>query len=238
MGPSMQDLQGRHVVVTGATGALGAAVVRRLILEGACCHVPVREKDSLDALSDLAGPSLRVERGVDPAREADMERFHGALPALWATVHCVGAFLAGALEATPLAQVERLFESNVFTSWNCARAAARSLQAAGTGGRIVLVAARAGLEPRSGAGMAAYAASKAAVAALTEALGEELAVDGILVNAVAPSVMDTPANRAAMPTADFARWPSTDEVAGTIAWLCSPRHTLVRGAVVPVYGRS
>jgi NAD(P)-dependent dehydrogenase (short-subunit alcohol dehydrogenase family) len=86
--------------------------------------------------------------------------------------------------------------------------------------------------------MVAYTASKAAVAALTAALGEEVAKDGILVNAVAPSIMDTPANRAAMSGADFTQWPKVEEVAATIAFLASPENRVTRGAIVPVYGKS
>jgi NAD(P)-dependent dehydrogenase (short-subunit alcohol dehydrogenase family) len=108
----------------------------------------------------------------------------------------------------------------------------------GAGGRIVNVAARPALEWRTGAGMAAYAASKAAVAALTVALAEEVVKSGILVNAVAPSIMDTPANRAAMPQADFSAWPKVEEVAATILFLASPDNKVSRGGVVPVYGRS
>jgi NAD(P)-dependent dehydrogenase (short-subunit alcohol dehydrogenase family) len=88
------------------------------------------------------------------------------------------------------------------------------------------------------AGMAAYTASKAAVAALTVALAEELAKDGILVNAVAPSIIDTPANRHAMPRADHGAWPMPEEVAQTIVFLASPDNKVTRGAVVPVYGRA
>ena len=106
------------------------------------------------------------------------------------------------------------------------------------GGRIVNVAARPALEWRLGAGMVAYAASKAAVAAMTVALAEEVAKDGILVNAVAPSIMDTPANRQAMPKADHAAWPKVEEVAATILFLASPDNRVTRGAIVPVYGRS
>ena len=108
----------------------------------------------------------------------------------------------------------------------------------GREGRIVNVSSRAGLEPRSAAGMAAYAASKAALAALTQAVSEEVAARGVLVNAVVPSIMDTPANRAAMPKADFAAWPKTDDVAAVIAWLASPENRVVRGALVAVPGRS
>jgi NAD(P)-dependent dehydrogenase (short-subunit alcohol dehydrogenase family) len=86
--------------------------------------------------------------------------------------------------------------------------------------------------------MAAYAASKAAVAALTVALAEEVAKDGLLVNAVAPSIMDTPANRATMPKADHSAWPKVEEVAATILFLASPKNRVTRGAVVPVYGKA
>jgi NAD(P)-dependent dehydrogenase (short-subunit alcohol dehydrogenase family) len=86
--------------------------------------------------------------------------------------------------------------------------------------------------------MVAYTASKAAVAALTVALAEEVAGRNILVNAVAPSVMDTPANRKSMPKADHAAWPKVEEVARTILFLASPENAVTRGAVVPVYGRA
>ena len=109
---------------------------------------------------------------------------------------------------------------------------------AGAGGRIVNVAARPALEWRTGAGIVAYTASKAAVAALTAALAEEVAKDNILVNAVAPSIMDTQTNRQAMPKADFALWPKVEEVAATIAFLASPDNRVTRGAIVPVYGKS
>jgi NAD(P)-dependent dehydrogenase (short-subunit alcohol dehydrogenase family) len=108
----------------------------------------------------------------------------------------------------------------------------------GAGGRIVNVATRPALEWRSGAGMVAYTASKAAVAALTAALAEEVVKQGILVNAIAPSTMDTPANRKAMPQADHAAWTKVEEVAATILFLASPENRVTRGAVVPVYGRS
>jgi NAD(P)-dependent dehydrogenase (short-subunit alcohol dehydrogenase family) len=125
---------------------------------------------------------------------------------------------------------------NFVTAFLCCGAAVRAM--AGRGGRIVNVATRPALEWRMGAGMAAYAASKAAVAALTVALAEEVVKDGILVNAVAPSTMDTPANRKSMPSADHAAWAKVEEVAATILFLASPQNRVTRGAVVPVYGRS
>jgi NAD(P)-dependent dehydrogenase (short-subunit alcohol dehydrogenase family) len=106
------------------------------------------------------------------------------------------------------------------------------------GGRIVNVAARPALEWRSGAGMSAYTIAKTGVAALTVTLAEEAAKDGILVNAVAPSIMDTATNRAAMPKADFGVWPKVEEVAATILFLASPDNKVTRGAIVPVYGKA
>jgi NAD(P)-dependent dehydrogenase (short-subunit alcohol dehydrogenase family) len=127
-------------------------------------------------------------------------------------------------------------ETNFIACFLCCRAAVIAMGR--NGGRIVNVAARPALEWRSGSGMVAYASSKAAVAAMTAALAEEVAKDGILVNAVAPSTMDTPANRKAMPNADFAAWPKVEEVAATIAFLASPDNAVTRGGIVPVYGKS
>src|SRR5258705_494520 len=108
----------------------------------------------------------------------------------------------------------------------------------GDGGRIVNVATRNALEWRTSAGTVAYTASKAAVAAMTVALAEEVVRAGILVNAVAPSTMDTPANRKAMPKADHAAWAKVEDVAATILFLASPENRVTRGGVVPVYGRA
>ena len=129
-------------------------------------------------------------------------------------------------------------ETNLVSAYLCCRAAVQAIRRAGSGGRIVNIAARPALEPRQGASMTAYTAAKAAVAALTVALGEEVAKDGILVNAVAPSIMDTPANRKSMPKADFASWPKVEEVAATIVFLASPENAVTRSAIVPVYGKS
>jgi NAD(P)-dependent dehydrogenase (short-subunit alcohol dehydrogenase family) len=126
-------------------------------------------------------------------------------------------------------------DGNLVSCFLCCRAALGAMKG---GGRIVNVASRQALEPRSGAGTAAYTIAKSGVATLTLALAEEVAKDGILVNAVAPSIMDTPANRKAMPKANFDAWPKVEDVAATILFLASPDNRVTRGAVVPVYGKS
>jgi NAD(P)-dependent dehydrogenase (short-subunit alcohol dehydrogenase family) len=127
---------------------------------------------------------------------------------------------------------------NFVSAFLCCTAALRIMGRGKDGGRIVNVAARPALEWRRGAGMAAYAASKAAVAAFTVALAEEVIKDDILANAVAPSILDTPVNRAAMPKANYATWPRVEEVTRTILFLASPDNRVTRGAVVPVYGKA
>jgi NAD(P)-dependent dehydrogenase (short-subunit alcohol dehydrogenase family) len=167
--------------------------------------------------------------------------FYQAVTPLWASIHLAGGFAAGPLGDAAPAALRQQIDMNLVTCLLCCRAALSAMTrggAEGGGGRIVNVAARPGLEWRSGAGMVAYAASKAAVAALTAALAEEVVKDGILVNAVAPSIMDTPANRRAMPKADYSLWPKVEEVAATILFLASPDNRVTRGAIVPVYGKS
>jgi len=132
---------------------------------------------------------------------------------------------------------------NAETAFVCCREAVTAFRRNGGAtaeglGRIVNVVAAVALEPRRGAGKVAYTASKAALAAFTVALAEEVAGEGIWVNAVAPSILDTPANRAASPDADPSPWAKVEDVAATIAHLASPLNGAARGAVVPVYGRS
>jgi NAD(P)-dependent dehydrogenase (short-subunit alcohol dehydrogenase family) len=138
---------------------------------------------------------------------------------------------------TSAEDLRHLLEINVVTCFNASRAAVNAMLDARNGGRIVNVAARPALSPLQGAGVVAYAASKSAVATMTQALGEEVAGEGILVNAVVPSIIDTPANREAMPDADHDSWASVEQLAETIVYLASPGNEVVRSGLLPVFGR-
>jgi len=230
------DFLNRHVVVTGGTGALGRPVVERLLRDGAEVHVPYLLPAEAERFAFRADSRVHLAGPTDLASEAEVGNFYGGLPSLWASIHLAGGFAMGGIAETDRAALMRQLEMNFVSCYLCCRAAVAAMREGG--GRIVNVAARPALEPRQGAAMSAYAASKAAVAALTQALGEELAKDGILVNAVAPSILDTPANRAAMPKAKYELWPKVDEVAAAILFLASPENSVTRSAVVPVYGRS
>ncbi|MGB6538938.1 MAG: SDR family NAD(P)-dependent oxidoreductase [Xanthobacteraceae bacterium] len=230
------DFRDRHVVVTGGAGALGTAVVETLVEAGAVCHVPCFDEAEAQRFRLRSHKQVMLTISGNLADEAAIARLYQGIAPLWASIHIAGGFAAAPLRETGAAALRQQLDMNFISCALCCGGAVRTM--AGAGGRIVNVAARAALEWRSGAGMTAYTASKAAVAALTVALAEEVAKDGILVNAVAPSIMDTSANRAAMPKADFALWPKVEEVAATIAFLASPENRVTRGAVVPVYGKS
>ncbi len=230
------DFRDRHVIVTGGAGTLGTAVVRALVELGALCRVPCFDEAEAQRFRWREHKQVTVMVSGSLAEEAAVDRVYQGIAPLWASIHIAGGFAFGALRDAPVATLRRQIDMNLVSSLLCCRAAVRAMS--GRSGRIVNVAARAGLEWRSGAGMVAYAASKAAVAALTAALAEEVAKENILVNAVAPSIMDTPANRHDMPKADHALWPKVEEVAATILFLASPDNRVTRGAVVPVYGKS
>ena len=229
------DFRDRHIVVTGGTGALGSALVGVLLEAGAVCHVPWMKERELERFAHRSHAHIRLVE-ADLADEAGVARLYDGAPRLWASIHIAGGFAMEAVAKTGKAALMAQVDMNFVSCFLCCGAAVRTMTKSGAGGRIVNVAARPGLEWRSGAGMAAYAASKAAVAALTVALAEEVVKQGILVNAVAPSIIDTPANREAMPKADHAAWPKVEEIARTILFLASPDNRVTRGAVVPVYG--
>jgi NAD(P)-dependent dehydrogenase (short-subunit alcohol dehydrogenase family) len=231
------NFKDRQVVVTGGTGALGIAVVGALLDAGAVCHIPYRSEDEAKRFPHREHKSVALVALGDLADESAVDGFYDGLSKLWASIHIAGGFAFAPIEKSDKALLMGQIETNLVSAYLCCRAAVGAFRRAGAGGRIVNVAARQALEPRGGANLTAYTAAKAGVAALSAALGEEVAKDGILVNAVAPSIMDTPANRKSMPKADYAAWPKVEEVAATIVFLASPENAVTRGGVVPVYGK-
>jgi NAD(P)-dependent dehydrogenase (short-subunit alcohol dehydrogenase family) len=241
----MVDFAGSHVVVTGGTGALGRAVIGALRAARAVCHVPNLVAAEVDHFPYASDPDVHIARGVDLADEAAVRGFYQALPPLWASVHLAGGFAMTPVGEMSAADFIGQFRMNALSCFLCSAAAVAAFRArrepgpgGARGGRIVNVSARPALEPRLGAGMVAYTASKSAVAALTQALAQEVTDEEIWVNAVAPSVLDTPANRAAMPDADPRRWVAPADLAEIVTFLASPANRVTRGAVIPVYGGS
>jgi NAD(P)-dependent dehydrogenase (short-subunit alcohol dehydrogenase family) len=230
----MSGLAGRQVVISGGAGALGRSVVQAFVSAGAVCHVPVRGAEA------PAGPNgVNYILGVDLTSESEVASFYAGLPSeLWASVHLAGGYATGGITETSLVDLRSQIDMNVVTAFLCCRESVRRfrLRPGGGGGRIVNVASRAALYP--GGQRAAYSLSKAAVVSLTTSLAEELKQERILVNAVAPGIIDTPKNRAAMPDLDDAGVVTPGAIAAVIVWLASPENTVASGAVVPVYGNS
>ena len=231
------DFSGKQIIVTGGTGALGSAVVDALLEAGASCRVPYVIEAEAKRFAHRDHARVNLISGCDLSDEASVARLYDGAKDLWASIHIAGGFAAGKVAETDKNALMAQIDSNLVSCFLCCRAAVNAMLTSG-GGRIVNVAARPALEWRFGAGMSAYTVAKTGVAALTVELAEEVAKDGILVNAVAPSIMDTPANRKAMPKADYSVWPKVEEVAATIVFLASPENRVTRGAIVPVYGKS
>ena len=234
------DLKGRVAIVAGGTGGLGRAVSLAFLEAGGAVTATYRRAAELDALRAEAGAGAdRLEgEAVDVTDEAAVERLvagvverHGRLDAL---VNTVGGWAGGAKAwEAPAGELDRMLALNLRSGWVLARAAARAMVPRGRGA-IVNVASKAGVEPTPGA--AAYAASKAAAIAMIESLAADLKGTGVRANSVLPSVIDTPANREAMPKADFSKWPKPEEIARVIHFLCGDHAALVHGAAIPVYG--
>ncbi len=224
----------KKVLITGATGGLGQAVVRAFVREGAVVAGVARRwpQDETPAGVLTIQADLTSPEGAETAVQALVER-HGRIDA---AVHLMGGFaMDGPVEATKVETWDRMMELNARSAFLVFRAALPWMLKAGSG-RLLAVGSRAGAEGAPGA--AAYAVSKAALHALVLNLAAELRQKGITVNAVLPGTIDTAANRAAMPKADFGKWVAPEKIAATLVWLASDQAAATSGALIPVYGRS
>ena len=225
------DFGGRHVVITGGDGALGRAVVQVFLEAGATCHLPVFGPGWPGAPA-----GAKVTGTMDLSDESAVLKYYADLPPLAASIHLAGGFLAKPIADTARADLEGQLKLNLVTTFLCCREAVKAFRKSG-GGRIVNVAARAIEQPT--AGMVAYTVSKAGVASPNPRAGRRSAgARAFWSTPSCPSIIDTPANRAAMPDADTGRWPKPAELAQTIRWLASEENRLTSGALIPVYGNA
>ena len=240
----MELLEGRVAIVTGGSGALGRAVVEHFLVAGARVAVPYvidAEVPLLEARLEGRFPSNQIlTRRCDVAAEDQIAKLVddvvGTFGRLDILVNLVGGFWGGKpIAETTLAEWQSMFDLNLKPTFLCCRAAVPAMKRNGYG-RIVSVSSRSGL---TGAGdFAAYAVAKGAIKTFTASLAEEVLADNIMVNAIAPSTIDTDANRKAMPKAKHENWVKPEDIARTIAYLCSEDCRVTSGAVVPVYGKA
>jgi NAD(P)-dependent dehydrogenase (short-subunit alcohol dehydrogenase family) len=222
------------VLVTGGTGGLGAAVTRAFLDDGWRVVVPWIAERELERVQPHDRLELVQADLFEPDAVAGAVRAAG--PSLRAVVNLVGGFaIHDRVHETPIETFEEQLRLNLRPTYLVCSAALPLLLAAG-GGAIVCVSSRAARRPFPGA--AGYVVSKAAVLALVDALDAEYRKDGVRVNAVLPSVIDTPFNRASMPDADFDAWVTPEEIARVIRFLCSDEASVTSGAHLPVYGQA
>jgi len=224
----------RTVIVTGGTGGLGAAVTHTLLDEGWRVVVPWFAERELERVREHERLELVQADLTDPDSAAGVVAAAG--DGLRALVNLVGGFAMGdRVHQTPVDEFEKQLRLNLRPTYLMCAAAIPPMLAAG-GGAIVCVSSRAAVQPFPGA--AGYITAKAGVLAFVDALHEEYRNDHIRTNAILPSTIDTPANRASMPDADFDTWVKPEEIARVIAVLCSDDARVTSGAHVPVYGRA
>jgi NAD(P)-dependent dehydrogenase (short-subunit alcohol dehydrogenase family) len=228
----------KTALVTGGTGGLGAAVTARLLDDGWRVVVPWVAEAELQRVAHHDGLELVQADLFDPeavARAVSLAAGDDAAP-LRGVANLVGGFDApGRVGEVPLERFEQQFRLNLRPTYLVTQAALGPLIAAGDGS-IVCISSRAGVQPFSGA--AGYVAAKAAVIAFVKAVAVEYRDQGVRCNAVLPSVIDTPANREAMPKSDHDRWVKPEQIAAVIAHLLSPDAAATSGAAIPVYGRA
>jgi NAD(P)-dependent dehydrogenase (short-subunit alcohol dehydrogenase family) len=226
------------VIVTGGTGGLGAAVVKRLLDEKWRVVVPWVVERELERVEQRAGLELVRADLFEPSEVAGVlaTATDGEAPPLRGLVNLVGGFAAGGrVHETAVEEFVEQFRLNLRPTYLMTQAVLAAMLEHGSGS-IVCVGTRAALQPFKGA--AGYVASKAAVIAFAQAVAVEYRDDGIRCNAILPSVIDTPGNRASMPDADHDRWVKPEAIAGVIAHLLSSSSEPVSGAAIPVYGRA
>jgi len=232
------ETSARVAVVTGGFGALGQVVAAAAVERGFLVAIPAHTAKAPAGLAERLGPNALLIGGVDLSDEAEaadamqavLSRF-GRIDVLF---NIAGGFRWAKIADSHAADLEYLFRMNVQTTINAVRAAIPALRKS-PAGRIINVGSLAA--EKAGAGMGPYAASKAAVHRLTEALAEELRDAGVTVNAVLPLTIDTAQNRADMPKADFSRWVAPADLAEIMLFLASEKAKAVTGALIPVRGR-
>jgi NAD(P)-dependent dehydrogenase (short-subunit alcohol dehydrogenase family) len=233
---------GKVVLIAGGTGGLGRAVTLAFLAEGAQVAVTYRVKEEFDALKNAVGKNeVNLEgHAIDVTDEIAVrqlvEKIVGKYRRLDAMVNTVGGYTGGTkLWDLETKVFDQMLALNLRAGYALSRAVVRAMFKEGHGA-IVNVAAKAAFDHAGGAG--AYAASKSAAVALMDSLAADLKGTGVRVNSILPSIIDTEANRKAMPTADFSKWPKPEDIARVILFLCSEDARVIHGAAIPVYGDS
>jgi NAD(P)-dependent dehydrogenase (short-subunit alcohol dehydrogenase family) len=233
---------GKVALIPGGTGGLGRAVSAAFLKEGAKVVVTYRNESEMESLRSATGPKASSLDGfaVDATQDAAAKQLVGKMVAQYGRidvlVNAIGGYAGGSKlwESDPV-EFDRMMALNLRAGFALLHAVVPAMVKQASGA-IVNVASRTAVDHAGGA--AGYAASKAAAVAMLDSLAADLKGTGVRANSILPSIIDTEANRKAMPKADFAKWPKPEEIANVILFLCSDEAKLIHGASVPVYGQS
>jgi NAD(P)-dependent dehydrogenase (short-subunit alcohol dehydrogenase family) len=232
---------GNVALVTGGTGGLGRAVSLAFLKEGASVIATYIKKDEAEALRDAVGTNAHLELlPLDATNEEACRNLVDGITARYGhidvLVNTIGGYAGGkSLWETDPKTYKLMSMLNTDAGFTLARVVVPAMLKRSSGA-IVNIAAKAAFDHAAGA--SAYAASKSAALALFDCMAQDLKGTGVRVNSILPSIIDTEANRKAMPNADFAKWPKPEEIARVILFLCSPEASLIHGAAIPVYGQT
>ncbi len=236
------SLAGKVALITGGTGALGRAVTAALVQAGASVVVTYIVEREVPECKECLGPRgdapvfLKADVTVESEVQALVKTVVGRLSRLDILLHLVGGYVGDLpVVELPEAEWDHMLKVNLKSAFLCCKHAVPVMQRQG-GGRIVTVSSRAGIKVFPG--ISAYAAAKAGLIAFTQTLASEVLSHNVTVNAILPSVIDTPANRQAMPSADHSLWVKPEEIARVLLFLCSEASGQISGASIPVYGRA
>jgi NAD(P)-dependent dehydrogenase (short-subunit alcohol dehydrogenase family) len=228
----------KTAIVTGASGNMGQAVVKKFIGEGYSVVGTVIPNDPVAI--DFSGSSFE-KRVVDLVNEADAQQFAedvaGRYGSIDVAVLTVGGFAMGSIAGTAAADVLKQYKLNFETAYNIARPVFAQMLRQG-GGRIFLVGARPGIDGNAGRGMVAYSLAKSLIFHLAELMNAEAKGSNVVTSVIVPSTIDTPANRQAMPDADFTSWVSPEQIAGTIFFYTTEAAAAIREPVIKLFGNA
>ncbi len=228
------------VIITGANGALGSALVERFAANGARVIATLRGPAGTAALERVSPNVLQVRADTSDAEDLRLalERAQAEVGPATGAVLTAGAWRGGHdfVSREAAADYRAVLDANLESANVALRAIVPGMATRGSGS-VVLIGSRSGVRPYGAKGDAAYAAAKAALVALAQAIAAEVLSSGVRVNVVLPSTIDTDANRKAMPDADFSSWVTSDSLAGVVGFLLSSRARDISGAALPVYGR-
>jgi NAD(P)-dependent dehydrogenase (short-subunit alcohol dehydrogenase family) len=228
----------QHIVITGAEGGLGRPVTRKFLDRGYHVHAIISPDGNRDFMKDGHLSVYRADLRKEDEAEGTVRKIADIAEQIEGAVLIVGGFSTGTLQETELGDVEQMYRLNFVTAYNSARPLFVQMEKNDSGGQIIFIGARPGMEPKAARGMVAYALSKSLVFRLSEIINEAGKKWKITSSVIVPSIIDTPANRRSMPDADHSKWVTGEEIAENILHLFSPAGSRLRESVIKVYGES